>query len=349
MARRTPVDVKKEDLFMRVVVDDAPVFLNVTNHVGKKSPYSTKVKSTVGVRASNQVMAYSLLQVTKSAAKQMMQRPLQIPRGTLTVLEAQALDYVKKDSLADDEIVAVMDKEEYRFASTVDDAGILSLEPQFEDDPYELPPRALRIDFYLRSKKVDRVLAVGFSGHLDRRPGESETRTRTVLKVITNLLALANFSLLTDFNAVDLPMPPAGPPVAPKRKADDRVEFKIPVRLFTEDAQPVMVGEEESEQYPAQGNVSVEIDLDHANASTGQLLYHITPDEALKPAFGPYKDNMANFVTMVVNEVIGDEERRDLTYDIVLGDVSAGAIERMQKATADLGGVDLTPTQHRRH
>lgn len=337
MARNTPVRAQKEELFMRVIVDDAPVFLNVTSHVGKTSPYTSKVKSSVGFRVSPDVAAYSLLQVTKSSMKRLVDKPLQIPRGTLGHLESTATQMVKDDTLGKDELVAFFDGTEYRFSLAIDDAGVLTVEPKFEDDPFELPPRAMRYDLFLRSPKVDRVLAVSFSGHLDRKPGESETRTRAVLKVLANLSGLANFHLLAGFAAVDMPGAPSGPPIAPKRKADDKVIFDVPTCVFTEDGADVV----------GQGTVSVEVDLDHANASTGQLLYHIAPDEQLTSVFAVYKSTMADAIATEVRKLMSEAEQRDLTYDIVLGDVSVGSIDRLRDITAQVPALDLTPTQYR--
>ena len=321
---------------MRVIIDGNPSFLDVTSHVGRESPYKSKVRTTVGSRVSDEVVSFSVLQVTKAAAKRVLADPLKIPRGTLAAIEAKALEYNKDETFTDDVIIVRWQDQEYRFTYDIDDAGVVRLDPQFDDEAFEIPPRALRFDFYLRSPKADRVLAVSFSGYLDRKPGEAETRTRAVMKALNNLSHLANFRILSGIEATDMPPSPAGAPVAPPRTADDRVVFNIPLRLW----------DETGTEPQAQGSVSVEIDLDHANASTGQLKYHVTPDESIDAVFPVYKTILLDTIVTLMREVLPESEQRDLTYDIVLGQVGQGEIQRLREVTEKIPGLDLTPTQY---
>lgn len=321
---------------MRVLVNDQPSFLDVTSHVGKPSPYKTKVRTTVGSRVSDEVVSYSVLQVTKASAKRVLADTLKIPRGTLSAIETKALKLTKDESFGADEIVVSWDDEEYRFGYEVDDAGVVRLDPQFEDDPFEIPARALRFDFYLRSPKAERVLAVSFSGYLDRKPGEAETRTRSVMKALNNLSHLASFRILSGIEATDMPPVPAGAPVAPARKPDDHVVFSFAANLW----------DAEGAEIQGAGNIQVEIDLDHANASTGQLLYHVTPDEELDVMFPVYKSIVLDTIATIMRGLLPEAEQRDLTYDIVLGQVSHGDIQRLKEITAKFPDLDLTPNQY---
>lgn len=333
----SPVKVRKENLFMRVVVDEQPTFLDVTSHVGKPSPYTSKVRTTVGSRVSDDVVSFSVLQVTKASSKRILADALKIPRGTLSAIEAKAVELSKDEEFTADDIVASWEGEQYRFKYEVDDAGIVTLEPQFEDDAFEIPARALRFDFYLRSPKAERVLAVSFSGYLDRKPGEAETRTRAVMKALNNLSHLANFRILSGITATDMPPVPAGAPVAPARKADDHVIFTIPIQLWDEAASEIQ----------GSGDIKVEIDLDHANASTGQLLYHITcEDEALDAMLPVYKPILLDTIATIMRDLLPESEQRDLTYDIVLGQVGHGEIQRLKEITSKFPGLDLTPKQY---
>lgn len=334
----SPVKVIKENLYMRVIIDGEPAFIDVTSHVGKESPYKTKVRTTVGYRVSDEIVSFSVMQVTKQGAKKMFNsRDLQIPRGTLSSLEERALKLTKDESFGKDEVIMEMEGVDYRFNWSVDDAGILSLEPQFDEEPFELPIRPLRFNLFLRSPKAERVLAISFSGYIDRKPGEAETPTRAALKAVNNLSGLSNFRILSGVETVELPSPPSGAPVAPVRSADDQVVFTIPLRLY-DDAASELVG---------QGSVDVEIDLDHANASTGKLLYHLSPSEDLEMVIGVYKNNLLDAIATVMRDLVDDQEQRDLTYDIVLGQVAKGSIEMLQEQTKKFPALDLTPTQYR--
>lgn len=335
MARNTStVKVVKESLYVRAIVQDTPTFLDVTSQVGKVTPYS-KVRTTVGSRVSDKTVSYSVLQVTKASSKRILAEPLKIPRGTLAAIENHALELAKDESFTDNVVVARWGDEEFRFEYEVDDAGIARLEPQFEDDAFEIPTRAMRFDFYLRSPKADRVLAVSFSGYLDRKPGEAETRTRAVLKAMNNLSGLASFRMLSGVEATDMPPVPAGAPVAPARKADDHVIFNIPTRFWDEDG-ATLTGE---------GDVKVEIDLDHANASTGQLLYHLSASDEVSAMLPVYKTILLDTIATVMRDLLPEAEQRDLTYDIVLGQVGHGDIQRLKDITAQFPGLDLTPSQ----
>ena len=322
---------------MRVVVDDQATFLDVTSHVGRQSPYTSKVRTTVGSRVSDEVVSFSVLQVTKASSKRVLADPLKIPRGTLSAIEAKALELAKNEEFKANEIVASWEGAEYRFTYEVDDAGVISLEPQFDDDPFEIPAKALRFDFYLRSPKAERVLAVSFSGYLARKHGEAETLTRSVVKALNNLSHLASFRILSGVEATDMPPVPAGAPVAPARKPDDRVVFNIGANLWDESGAEIQ----------GEGDIQVEIDLDHANASTGQLLYHVScADEALEVMLPVYKPILLDTIATIMRDLLPESEQRDLTYDIVLGQVGHGEIQRLKEATSKFPGLDLTPNQY---
>lgn len=338
MARNAaPVKIVKESLFMRVVVDDEPTFLDVTSHVGKDSPYKSKVRTTVGSRVSDKVVSFSILQVTKATSKRVLDSELRIPRTTLASSEEVAARLSDDETFGSADVIVQMDDREYRFRYAIDDAGVMSLEPAFEDEPFELPTRPLRFTLYFRSPKAERVLAISFSGFIDRKPGDSETVTRMALKAVANLSGLAHFRILSGVETVDLPSPPSGPPAAPARKADDHVRFDIALNLF----------DESGAEHMGSGTVEVEIDLDHANAATGRLLYHVAAPEELEAVLGVYKTTLMDAIATAMKELIPEAEQADLTYDIVLGQVTSGTIGRLKEATSVFPHLDLTPSQYR--
>lgn len=321
---------------MRVVIDGKPSFLDVTSNVGKESPYQSKVRTTVGSRVSDEVVSYSVLQITKASSKRVLAEPLKIPRGTLAAIESRAVEVAKAEDFTDTELIAYWGDEQYRFTLTIDDAGVVSLEPQFEDDPFEIPARALRFDFYIRSPKAKRTLAVSFSGYLDRKPGEAETRTRAVMKALNNLSHLASFRILSGIEATDMPPVPVGAPIAPVRQADDHVVFNISTNLW----------DEAGAELHGSGEFPVEIDLDHANASTGQLLYHVQPPEDLEAIFPVYKDILVDTIATIMRDLLPESEQRDLTYEIVLGQVGSNDVQRLKDITSKFPALDLTPNQY---
>lgn len=322
---------------MRVGIDGTPSFIDVTSGVGKEPPYKSKVRTTVGSRVSDEVVSFSALQVTKASSKRILAEPLKIPRGTLAAIEARAVEVAKYDDFGEGVVVAFWGDKEYRFTITLDDAGIATLEPQFEDEPFEIPARALRFDFYLYSGKAKRTLAVSFSGYLDRKPGEAETFTRAVSKALFNLHSLASFRILSGIQSVEMPPVPVGAPIAPVRQEDEHVIFEIPANLWDETGQ----------ELKGSGTFKVEIDLDHANASTGQLLYHVEAPEELEADYMVYKNILLDTIATIMREkLLPEAEQRDLTYEIVLGQVSAKDVERLKEIVSKFPGLDLTPTQY---
>ena len=114
----------------------------------------------------------------------------------------------------------------------------------------------------------------------------------------------------------------------------------IPVKLFNNDVAPILL---------AEGTLGVKVDLEHANPTTGKLLYHYTPSEELKDHFESYRTLIDSTITTLITNNLGLEEVSGITYDIVLGGVEAGTVERLKDAIESILGLDCTPTQFRQH
>lgn len=330
--------VRKESLFLRVMMGDEMAFEDVTRYTGKKSPYQ-KFSSIASARASEKIVSFTLQHVTKRSLPKAREQVLAIPRSPLSHLEGDALKMIEEGTLPDGKLIAKYNGATYEFNATRDASGTLSLDAASEDadQPFEVPKRPLLFDFFFRSPVVDRVLAVSFQGHMDRAPGDSETLARVVLKAVTALLPLADFQLLSGLTSVDLPVPPAAAPVAPAARSAGDVEFQVPTWLYDESGQTGIAG----------GYLNVKVDLEHANQATGRLLYNITPDAELEEHFSVYAENAANAVAEIVTTLMPLEEQKNLTFDIVLGDVTDGSVERLRDIVGKLSStLLLTPKMY---
>lgn len=333
----------KEAFFVRVTgPDDRPEFFNATAYLGKELPY-TKPQATCAMRVEDDAVCFSLLHLTKRSAASIVGTPVQMPRGPLARLHRRVTSL---EDLTDDVLVVEHGEAVYRMQIIRGDNGVARLEmlagygagdDQDDDVTFELPLGAVQLSLYLRSPRVGRPVAVGFIGHIGK-PGTPETLTRAASMVLNSISGLVEFRILSGIETVKVPAPPSKwayrPPV---RKDDERVVFELAANLFSVDYQPV-----------GAGTVVVEIDLENANPTTGRLLYHLNPSENIAAAFADYRAVLDGAVTDVLRRCLGDELAA-ITYDVVLGEVSSGTLERLREAVAPMRGFDLTPREYRAH
>ena len=342
---------RKEALYVRVkAAEDLPVFINVSDHIGRDYPFAStrNLKATCALRVTDSTVAFALTHTTKAKAGRITEAKLALPRGNLRRLEARADDLAGEHLLPQQQIHVDFQEQTYRFAMTRDDAGVASITAIGEELGFELPRHDCRIDVFLRSPVVDRILAVGFSGYFNRPAGTPETLTRATGLILNSLLGLGDFRMLARIEHVSLPAAPAGPAPA-ARETSERVRFHTVVQLVQDDSDTVL----------GRGPVDAEIDLDHVNPATGQLLYHVAigegfqwnPDlpEALdrEALFGRYTAQIAEAVGHLVRQNLGTDEEKSINYDIVLGAVTAGTADRLNQAVAGLPVVEMTTTRWR--
>jgi hypothetical protein len=332
----------KESFHVRVAAPDGQFsFVNASAYIGKEMPY-TKPLATCALRVEGDVVSFSLLHLTKKTAATIASQPIVMPRGPLARLQrrAQSLE------IAPGEIVVELNDAIYHLIYKVDDSGLATIdvapgggggEDKDEDVTFDLPLRAVQMSLYVRSVKVDRVLAIGFIGHLGK-PATPETVTRAAAMVLNSVSGMVEFRVLSSIETVKLPTAPSKWAVRPPvRKAEDRVAFELAVSLWTPDKAPV-----------ASGTAIVEVDLENANPTTGRLLYHITPSAAIEPFFGEYRATVDAAITDVLRRELG-KELEDITYEVVLGEVDSGTLDRLREATSGLIGLDVTPHECRWH
>jgi hypothetical protein len=328
---------RKEALFVRVPApDNTAEFHDVTTHIGKPMPFANP-KATCGMRVTSEAVVFSLLHLTKRAATGLTAKPLDIPRGPLARLERRV------EGLADlDASTLVVDYEgkEFRYGIERDANGVLEITSVDDDLVVELPRSAIQVTLSLRSPITNRVLVVGFIGHVGK-PGVSEPLRRVVAMILFSISQLAQFRLLGEIETVIVPAPMRAGFKPAIRKASDRAQVVIPIWLYSDTTPPSPV---------AQGLLGIEIDLDQANHVTGRLLYQFSPDEALAPFFESYRTIVDSTVSALVRNHLGDAEVKAITVDVVLGEVSTGTLERLRESLETMnGGLDFTPRLYQAH
>ena len=328
---------RKEAFFVRVPAADSSVsFFNATEHLGQEMPFA-KPQATCAMRASADSVVFSLLHLTKRTAANIVGAPVEMPRGPLSRLERKASQV---DELAPGELTVEINDAVYKMIVTRDDNGVASVEMAGDeaDVNIELPMSALHLSLYFRSPVVPRTVAVGFIGHLGK-PGAPETVTRAASMVLFSITQLVEFRILSGIETVRVPSAPGRWTAAAVRKNEDKVQCAVPVWFFSNDLAPL-----------GSGHVGVAIDLDNANPSSGRLLCHYTPDEAIAEVFTA---QFRNIFDMAMSELLrlhlGEDELATITYDIVLGDVASGTVDRLREALATMTGLDFTPQQYRPH
>ena len=335
----------KEAFFVRLTTpDDGPAFFNVTAHLGRVMPYS-KPQATCAMRVEANTVAFSLLHLTKKAGAKIAGDTIHMPHGPLAKLMRQTQTV---EDLPDGTISAEINGREHRFDLTINDAGVAYVEIQAGygegdnqdgDITFELPFKAITASVFLNSAAVQRRIAVGFIGHVGK-PGTPETVTRAVAKILNSISGLVEFRVLTGIETVQVPAAPSQW-IAQRyvRRDEDKVVVEIPVYLFDKEHNVI-----------DSGAAVVEIDLDNANATTGRLLYHITPAENIEETFAPYRSICDLAITEQLRIMLGQDEIEGITFDVVLGDVGSGTLERLRDAMVVFGnGIDLSPSQWKLH
>lgn len=330
---------QKEAFWVRVAFDGSSQFFPATDYIGKKMPFSNP-KETCAMRVYEDVVCFSLLHLTKRAAKDLREKPIEVPHAPLSRLARRSAEVPVTPGTVIVEHRTEVDGEQVDRSVTmslqVSESRVATLESDdpVAEEPFELGGRGERISLFLSSPTVPRRVALGFIGHLGK-PGSADTLARCAAKILHAAAALPEFSLLTGIEAADVPALPGGVTVV--RPVATRAEIDIPVRLFTEAMPPAMVGS---------GTMRVEVDLEHANAATDRLLYTITPDDAIAEVFDTYREVADRWLTGRLAELLG-EEIRMIIFDIVLGEVTEETVERINEKLAVIGGVDFTPTKFR--
>ena len=330
----------KEAFYVRYkATDGSLVFDNATMYIGKEMPF-TNPQATCAMRVDGDTVAFSLLHLSKRTVAGLVSKPIAMPKGPLMRLQRQANGL----ELAPGEIVVEMDEKSYRLRYSVDDGGRADIDiapgggggdSANEDPTFSLPRTAVKMSLYLRSSTTGRTLALSFIGYLGK-PDTPETMSRAAAKVLNSISGLSTFRVLSGIESVKIPAAPSKWAIQPAmRKAEERVVFEIAVSLVTATYDPV-----------ASGTAVVEIDLDNVNPSTDRLLYYITPSEALEASFGEYRGIITDALTDELRRKLGPELTQ-ITFEVVLGEVESGTIDRLREVLGKIKGIDVSPIEFR--
>lgn len=330
----------REAFFVRVVgPDDSLTFVNVSDHIGKPLPFR-KPKATLAMQVTDEGVFFSLLHITAKSASRVADKPISLPRGGF----AKALRKLGTlGEIGPDECVVEHEGTVSRFGIERDGAGLVRLiwgDLENDEPVVNIDGRATQMSITLWSAAAGRAVSVSFIGHVGK-PGTADTLLRAASMALYSMSGLPEFRILTGIDVVDVP-PPANRYAATvaSRRSAGRAAYGLPVWLFTEASlgEPV-----------AHGTVEVEIDLENANPTTNRLLIKLYPDETLAELFDTYRTTMDGAVMEMLRARLGDDDIATITYDIVLGSVTVGTVERLVDAIKSLEGLDLTETRARPH
>ena len=323
--------VKKEELFVGVAASDSTTidYNDVSRYIGMKMPFKSP-KSTCGIRITENVVAFSLLMLTKASASKIADKPLDLPRGPLIKLEKRASSI---QSLDIGKMVVEFNDQVLDFSYTVDKNGVLSLDGKTEN--FDLPKSAIQMAIYFKSPVVERVIAFGFIGHLGK-PGDPDNALRIASKILRSATLLGHFKALTGFESVEVPPAPRLSGGKQVRKQSDKAELNIPVALFSADNPPKLL---------ASGTLNIEINLDIPGSGNSRLLYNLTPSKEIFEIFETYRFIVNETLSKILMTYLGDSEIRSIAADIALGEVGPGTVMRLRDALLTISsGVNFTPT-----
>ncbi len=321
---------RKEAYYVRVALPDGTnQFFPATDFIGKEMPFD-KPKETCAMRVYPDVVCFSLLHLTKKASAEMAGRVIEMPHGPLARLARRSQMY---SPLGAGELVVEHNEAETRMTYDIDDAGVATIETPDGETAFELDRRGERVSVYLHSPVVGRTVAIGFIGHVGK-PGGNETVRRCAAKILNAALALPEFQLLAGIETVAVPAMPGGGMARATRTGPHTIE--LPIQLFTEELAPV-----------GAGAVAVEFDLEHASYATERLLFRLHPSETIAEKFEPYRAVCERAIAEYLPIVLEPEQIKSIIFDIVLGEVEPGTVERLDEALQNMPGFDLTPSQRR--
>lgn len=330
--------VRRESLFVLLSTEDGtPVFDDVTRRVGKTLTDYTRPRASCALRVTDATVAFSVKQIRKAEAQAFTQERLDLPRAPLAYLDRRAAgdDAPRQPG----ELVVDTDEAVHRLRLDVDDDGEARPEWQGEDDEptVEQGRRALRLTLLMHSPVVNRPVAVGFLGFVDR-PDTQVPVSRVAAKVLAWLTNLHEFRTVTGVQNVYVPpLAATAPRVVTPEVAD--VSIDMPVYLFQFDqatGQPEPVGD---------GKVKVTVSL------SGRLDYHYEPSEAIASIFDAYRNVVDSTVQLYVRNGLGAEDLDQIMVDIAIGEVDAKVADRIREALEPLAqhGVDFTPDLFQLH
>ena len=315
----------------------AAAWFNITEDVGRKMRF-TKPLFTCAMRVMPDEIIFSLLQITNKMRSEVVAAPVQIPRGPMGALSRT------KDKLGNEGVLPVGSEllvivDDYRATYTIerDEYNLVTLSGAGEQqDELELPRGATRAQIFLNSPGVGRLIGV-FAIVYPGRAGTPTTLARIASEVLNAMSGLPEFRILSQIHGARVPAAPRrSTPVVPS--GTHRASTLMQVRLFAPDEAPALVGH---------GQVVVEIDFERADASGGNILFSITAADPLTDEIlEPFRAKLVEGLNWHLRSGLGQDDLTQISYEIVLGEVGHGTVQRLQETLATLPGLDLTPRRY---
>lgn len=325
--------VRKEAYFVQLQSPDKSLtFVNVSAQLGRRLTV-TKPLATAMLRVREDAILFSALKLYDRVRTKLTSTPLSMQPGPLARLERRI--GTVEAPLTDEQLLVELDDERFEFKMTRDENNVVSLDHVGEGEPknFELPTSPLQLTMYLTSPRTKRLMVIGWVGY-QNKPGLPETLERAAAFALNHLTGLDEFALLAGIASVTVPAAPGRYKiVSPTRKAADRVQVVVPVRMWDGDAAPNLLGA---------GNVTVNVDLD--TISGRELLFHTSPEPGIAELFPAYRPVMVRALGEAYLSFFGDDELEGLRAAITLGELGEGDLGRLRDAAATITGYDMNPT-----
>lgn len=323
---------KKEELLVGIAAPDNTLieYNEVSRYLGMKMPFKNP-KTTCALRVTSEVASFSLLHLTKASSQKIIDKPLELPRGPLIKLEKLAKSI---ENINGNFIHLFLNDSKYVFSYTADKNNVITLDGEVSN--FELPKSAIQAQIFFKSPVVDRIIALGFIGHLGK-PGDPDNNIRVASKIIRSALLVNHFKALTGFESVDVPPSPRLGGVRFNRKASDRAQLSIPVFLWSNEETPSQI---------ASGDVLVDINLDIPGHGNNKFLFEMTPSKSTEEFFDSYRFACSEALNYAFMQNLGPQEISSISADIALGEVTTGTVLKLKDILLTLSsGINLTPTK----
>lgn len=346
--RASQKEKTKEDLYVRVpkpknmdlgdVVES--LFIPLTPAIGKKLEdfQVFRPSMTSFVWALPNALLFAVQQVPASRQKILRAEPLNAPVGPLARLRHRSRELA--DLAADEVVVEIPKVGDFRLKIDKDENDNVDLEMVGDeaDVTFSLERGPVRLSFFLRSSvRTDKILAVSWLGWPEGKR-DSTTVLRVASLALNTIRDLPPFRLLSGIELTHVPAMGTSMGAYATVQAPSP-EFNIPLMLWQDNT------ETQQAELVADGVVAVKVDLDTAALNQPGLNILLTPKDDKLESFEKYRQAIKDAVTTYFLEKFGAEETRSIKEDIICGELSPGAVERITEVGGQINKIDSVPHQ----
>lgn len=313
--------------------------------IGSVLPQHSKPEMTVFSHSYDDVIAFSVLRITKAQRSKFVETEIKVPYGSLTRLVKRSRELngtVKGDDTAlvdpTNLRIEIEGSGDYDLVMTRDESNVveIAMADGSDDVAWKSGKEAIRLSVFLLSPIRQRTLAISWTGFMEK-PGLNVSVLQVAARALNSIRDLPEFQLLSGIEKVRTP--DAG---RFRRPSVSKAAFTMPAFLFTEEIHNNVAPDE---ALVASGLVEVEIDLEELNSKAGRFKYHFRPDESLSESWEPYSEAAATAVNEAMVASLGAEHIAGIQTDIVLSEVDEKLVEALKEAGKALGlALMLTPS-----